>query len=187
MGGAVQVLWQLRALECSDSLSGVRDLRPSLNPELPRSQELLTYLGRVKSLVLFGASLTGKTTWARSLGQHVFFGELFSGGMAELITPDVKYAVFDDIRGGITFFHGWKGWLGCQAEFNNKALYKDPTPIKWGRPSIWCANKDPREEMCYYVMGERHFHKGYGQEDIDWLERNCIFVEINSPIFRANT
>jgi len=41
--------------------------------------------------------------------------------------------------------------------------------------------------MCYYVMGERHFQKGYGQEDIDWLEANCIFVEINSPIFRANT
>jgi hypothetical protein len=120
------------------------------------------------------------------LGEHVFFGELFSGGMAEMITPDVKYAVFDDIRGGITFFHGWKAWLGCQAEFNNKALYRDPSPIKWGRPSIWCSNKDPREEMCYYVMGERHFQKGYGQEDIDWLEANCIFVEINSSIFHAN-
>lgn len=146
----------------------------------------LTCLGRVKSLVLFGRSLTGKTSWARSLGQHVFFGELFSGAMADMITPDVKYAVFDDIRGGITFFHGWKAWLGCQAEFNNKALYKDPSPIKWGRPSIWCSNKDPREEMCHYVFGERYFHKGYSQEDIDWLEANCIFVEINSPIFRAN-
>jgi len=147
---------------------------------------LLILLGRRKSLVLFGESRTGKTSWARSLGRHVFFSELFSGAMAEMITDDIKYAVFDDIRGGITFFHGWKAWLGCQAEFNNKALYRDPAPIKWGRPSIWCANKDPREEMCYYVMGERHFHKGYGQEDIDWLNANCIFVEITSPIFHAS-
>lgn len=165
----------------------LRALKLVWGPRPLRRSARLTCLGRVKSLVLFGKPLTGKTSWARSLGQHVFFGELFSGAMAEMITPDVKYAVFDDIRGGITFFHGWKGWLGCQAEFNNKALYKDPSPIKWGRPSIWCSNKDPREEMCYYVMGERHFHKGYGQEDIDWLDANCIFVEINSPIFRANT
>lgn len=102
------------------------------------------------------------------------------------MTPDVEYAVIDDIRGGITYFPGWKDWLGCQPEFMVRRLHMDAKLFKWGRPTIWCANKDPREEMMYWKLGERVYHKGFGSEDIEWLDANCIFVEITDPTFHAN-
>lgn len=123
--------------------------------------------GRVKSLVLYGASQTGKTTWARSLGRHGYCVGLLSG--SELARAhDVDYFVFDDIRGGIKFFPSFKEWLGCQPHVSVKELYREPRVIKWGKPGIWCSNTDPRNEML--------------QCDIDWMDLNCIFVEINEKI-----
>ena len=67
-------------------------------------------VGRVKSLVLYGPSQTGKTTWARSLGAHIYQVGLLSGSEC-MKAPDVEYAVFDDIRGGMKFFPSFKsGW-----------------------------------------------------------------------------
>lgn len=54
-----------------------------------------------------------------------------------------------------------------------KCLYKEPQLVKWGKPGIWLSNTDPRLEMM--------------QADIDWMDGNVDFIEINSPIFRANT
>jgi len=79
-----------------------------------------------------------------------------------------NYAVFDDLQGGIKFFHGWKNWLGSQMNFQVKVMYKDPQLIEWGKPSIWVSNRDPREEM----REDKQFTYG----DIDWLEANCIFI-----------
>ncbi|AXB22610.1 replication associated protein [Lynx canadensis faeces associated genomovirus CL1 148] len=128
----------------------------------------------VKSLVLFGEPLTGKTDWARCLGNHVYTMGIVSGDqMLKIANPDVKYAVFDDIRGGIKFFPSFKEWLGCQAYVTVTKKYKEPKLMKWGRPSIWLSNKDPRTEM--------------DPSDANWLEANCTFIEINTPIFHANT
>ena len=41
-----------------------------------------------------------------------------------------------------------------------------------GRVSIWLSNQDPRGD------------KG---ADIEWLEGNCQFVQLCTPIVRANT
>lgn len=163
--------WRCAKLGCSDSLSGVRDLRPSLNPELPRSQYVLTDLGRCLSICVYGESRTGKTLWARSLGSHIYCVGLVSGTECMKAT-EADYAVFDDIRGGIKFFPSFKEWLGCQAYVTVKCLYREPSLVKWGKPSIWLSNTDPRDEMQ--------------NADIEWMNKNCIFVEINSPIFRAN-
>uniref|UniRef100_A0A8A4XBZ4 Replication-associated protein n=1 Tax=Tarsiger cyanurus Genomoviridae sp. TaxID=2814994 RepID=A0A8A4XBZ4_9VIRU len=86
---------------------------------------------------------------------------------------EVDYAVFDDLRGGIKFFPSFKEWLGCQAWVTVKCLYREPKLVKWGKPTIYLANTDPRDEMT--------------NADIEWMNKNCIFVEINSPIFHANT
>lgn len=83
------------------------------------------------------------------------------------------YAIFDDIQGGIKFFHGYKNWLGCQYQFQVKVLYKDPVLITWGKPSIWISNTDPRYDMQ--------------AEDVHWMEGNCDFYEITTTIFHANT
>jgi len=117
---------------------------------------------------MYGESRLGKTMWARSLGKHLFFGGLYS--YKEAITaPEVDYAVIDDLNGGIKFFHSFKSWLGAQQEFNIKGLYKDPELIKWGKPSIWCSNTDPRLDMDH--------------ADVTWMEANCYFVEITTPLF----
>ncbi|QIJ55587.1 replication-associated protein [Marmot associated genomovirus 4] len=127
--------------------------------------------GRSKSLILWGPSRLGKTVWSRSLGEHFYFGGIFSA--RDLDRDDVKYAVFDDIAGGIKFFPRFKDWLGCQMEFMVKQLYRDPQLFRWGRPCIWVANTDPRLDMTH--------------DDVMWLEANCIFVEITEAIFHANT
>lgn len=86
---------------------------------------------------------------------------------------DVKYAVFDDIRGGIKFFPAFKEWLGGQATVCVKRLYRDPKLVAWGKPSIWISNDDPRMSL--------------DPSDVGWLEANARFIEIREPIFRANT
>nr|QJB18672.1 MAG: replication-associated protein [Genomoviridae sp.] len=125
------------------------------------------------SLVLWGDTRLGKSTWARSLGNHVYFGGLFSGKSAIELGREAEYAVFDDIRGGIKFFPGFKDWLGCQPCFMVKQLYREPVLFDWGKPSIWISNRDPREDM--------------DQCDINWMEGNCTFVYLSSSIFHANT
>ncbi|YP_010798083.1 MAG: replication-associated protein [Genomoviridae sp.] len=130
------------------------------------------FRGRRKSLVLWGPTRTGKTVWARSVAQHLYFCGLFSGKDA-CGERDDRYAIFDDMQGGIGFFHGWKNWLGSQHEFKIKLLYRDPVTIRWGKPCVWISNSDPRE--------------GMSQVDIDWLEGNCIFVNVTTTIFHAST
>lgn len=123
------------------------------------------------SLCLYGDSRTGKTLWARSLGAHIYCVGLVSGKECRR-GPDVEYAVFDDIRGGIKFFPAFKEWLGAQQYVTVKELYKEPTLTRWGKPSIWISNDDPRNSMM--------------QVDVTWIEANCIFVECKEAIFRAN-
>jgi len=128
--------------------------------------------GRKRSLVLWGPTRTGKTTWARSLGPHLYFCGLYSYKEAKGAAT-ATYAIFDDIQGGIKFFPAFKNWLGCQYQFQIKGLYRDPELLTWGKPSIWVANSDPREDMT--------------PTDTDWLEGNCVFVNVTTAIFRANT
>lgn len=81
----------------------------------------------------------------------------------------VEYAIFDDIRGGIKYFPAYKEWLGCQASVTVKCLYKEPTLYKWGKPSIWLANSDPRDEM--------------NGVECEWMDGNVDFIEVTAPLF----
>lgn len=110
--------------------------------------------------------------WARSLGSHFYCVGLVSG-IECMKAPDVDYAIFDDIRGGMKFFPSFKEWLGCQAWVTVKQLYREPKLVKWGKPSIWLGNSDPRLDM--------------DSVDVAWMEANCDFIEISTPIFHANT
>jgi len=81
----------------------------------------------------------------------------------------VDYAIFDDLQGGMKFFHSWKNWIGCQQQFQIKQLYRDPVMLRWGKPCILLSNKDPRQEMDY--------------DDVTWFEGNCSFIEITTPLY----
>lgn len=140
-------------------------------PPLARIRSAHGTLGRSRSLVLWGPSRSGKTTFARSVAEHVYFGGLFSARSALEHSRGGLYAVFDDIRGGIKFFPGFKDWLGCQPCFMVKQLYREPRLMAWGKPSIWVANKDPRDDLDTI--------------DIEWMEANCIFCYVTNenPLF----
>lgn len=118
---------------------------------------------------MYGATRLGKTLWARSLGHHAYFGGLFS---LDEPLDDVEYAVFDDMQGGLKFFHSYKFWLGCQKQFYATDKYKGKKLIDWGKPCIYLSNTNP---LCDEGV------------DHDWLLGNCVLVEITEPIFHANT
>lgn len=135
---------------------------------------MLTKQGRRRSLCLYGPTRVGKTTWARSLGNHVYFMGVMSGEVALRDMPSADYAIFDDIRGGIKFFPSWKEWFGSQLVVSVKKLYRDPVQVNWGKPCIWLCNEDPRQMLdpC----------------DVHWLEGNCDFIDVHSSIIsHANT
>lgn len=106
----------------------------------------------------------GKTVWARSLGRHAYFGGLFC---LDENVDNVEYAVFDDMQGGLAFFHAYKFWLGCQSQFYATDKYKGKRLINWGRPSIYIANNNPLSDK---------------DVDVDWLMGNCDFVEITESL-----
>jgi hypothetical protein len=76
---------------------------------------------------------------------------------------EADYAIFDDISGGFQFFPSYKGWLGCQEEFECTDKYRAKTTIYWGRPTIMCMNSDP--------LADPHV-------DVGWLLLNCMIVHI---------
>lgn len=87
---------------------------------------------------------------------------------------EVGYAVFDDIM-ALKYFPMYKFWFGAQDTFTVTDKYKGKMTFDWGRPIIWCNNADPRADP---------------DGDADWLDANCIFVEVpeNTPLIsRAST
>lgn len=108
----------------------------------------------------------GKTLWARSLGNHAYFGGLFS--LDEPI-DDVAYAIFDDF-GGLKFLPSFKFWLGHQAQFYVTDKYKGKKLVMWGKPSIWLSNTNPLDEF------------GVKAEDVEWLQANCTVIHLNKKI-----
>lgn len=107
----------------------------------------------------------GKTLLARSFGTHSYFGGLFN---LDQFDNTAEYAVFDDLAGGMEFFHSYKQWMGGQMEFTVTDKYRHKKHIKFGKFTVYCSNTDPRED------------KGV---DVEWLEGNCIFVHVNSKVF----
>uniref|UniRef100_A0A8E7G297 Replication-associated protein n=1 Tax=Ficedula parva Genomoviridae sp. TaxID=2814952 RepID=A0A8E7G297_9VIRU len=165
--GSREEFWELvhrldpKSAACSfTSLSKYADWKFAVNPPCYESPGGITFVG---------GDMDRRDDWLSQSG--IGSGEPLIDECLKY--GDVEYAVFDDIRGGIKFFPSYKEWLGCQAWVTVKCLYREPKLIPWGKPSIWLSNTDPRAEML--------------QSEVDWMEKNCIFVEVNDPIFRANT
>jgi len=142
--------------------------------------------GRVKTLCLFGPPFTGKTSWARALGNHLYMKTRMNA-KSGLLAEGVEYAVIDDISGGIAYFPHWKDWFGGQPHVQVKALYKDDVLLRWGKPTIWINQRDPRDQLR--DMQSLKYSTDQYESDVAWLDANCIFVYVDSPIvtFHANT
>lgn len=109
---------------------------------------------------MVGPTRTGKTTWARSLGPHLYWNGLFD---LATFRGDVEYAIFDDFDW--EFFPSYKQWLGAQLEFTVTDKYRKKKTIKWGKPVILLSNEMPRFK------------------DMEWVQGNCFIVELNKSLF----
>lgn len=98
---------------------------------------------RPLSLILIGETRTGKTSWARSLGRHMYFNGAFN---LDLWDPQAKYAIFDDFdreeKRLEDYFPFWKQWFGAQPEFVVTDKYRKKMSIKWGKPIIFISNNE---------------------------------------------
>lgn len=122
---------------------------------------------RPKSLCLIGPSRTGKTCWARSLGDHVYWNTYYN--IDEFDTTK-SYLVIDDL--GWDRLPAFKALLGSQLEFTLTDKYRHKKTFKnWGNPAIVCLNPD-QDYRISAGLGERR-----------WLEANVVFVDIQNKMF----
>lgn len=117
---------------------------------------------RKKSLVLIGPSKLGKTEWARSLGEHMYFNHL--ANFKEDWNANAKYIIFDDFEW--EFIPNKKGFFGGQLNFQISGKYMKVKTVTWGKCCIYLANSFP------IIQKER-----------DWYDENCVFVQINNKFF----
>jgi hypothetical protein len=84
----------------SDFIRVPQEMRDWVANELPKND-------RPKTLVLWGPSRTGKTSWARSLGRHTYLGYAWS---VKELDHSCDYIIIDDID--LTNFRLWQPFLG---------------------------------------------------------------------------
>lgn len=75
-------------------------MRQWVEEELPKRD-------RPKTLVVYGPSRTGKTSWARSLGQHCYVATYWN---STEVVETKDYIIFDDIP--FETFHNWQAFMG---------------------------------------------------------------------------
>ena len=63
---------------------------------------------------------------------------------------------------GMELVPDFKFWMGGQQEFVVGDKYMRKQRIRWGKPSIYLANEDPRGKIS--------------PNDVEWLNTNCIFA-----------
>lgn len=92
----------------------------------------------------------------------------------------VDYAIFDDMVNGLRAgYFAYKDWLGGQFEFTVQDKYKGKRQIKWGKPTIFITNEDPRNEIGLEL-------KHQSRIEWDWMDENCVFFEMKDSIFHAS-
>lgn len=96
---------------------------------------------RARCLILVGPSQLGKTSWARSLGPHVFWNGMTA---MELWDDKAKYIVYDDIEW--KYIPNKKSMLTAMGDTNVTDKYMKKKPIYNNKPAIVCTNDVPEHE-----------------------------------------
>lgn len=118
----------------------------------------------MKSLWVYGPSMLGKTQLVRSIGVHCYMQSLWN---LACIDDNADYAVFDDIPWDSIKWQ-YKALLGRQENINFTGKYKPSTSFKWGIPAIMVTNEYPDNLTL---------------ADLDWFDKNVIFVNINQKLY----
>lgn len=125
-------------------------------------------MDRPLSLILIGASRTGKTAWARSLGRHMYFNTSFN---LDIWDDEALYVIFDDFdkkgKKLEEYFPQWKSWFGAQEEFTVTDKYRRKERKEWGKPMIFITNNEIECESS----------------TMDYIKRNSIIVHVHSEFY----
>lgn len=116
---------------------------------------------RPRALVLSGRTRTGKTTWARSLGPHLYYNGYFS--LADF-TSEKAYVIFDDVPWE-RMKNLYKYFFGAQKEFILCDKYMKKRRVRWGKPCIFLCNDD-NDPFQLNVDG------------LDWISGNVVYYKL---------
>lgn len=121
--------------------------------------------------MIVGPTKTGKSAWARTLGSHVYFRNLYD---LDAWDPEADYVVFDDIN--IDFVHAIKCWVGAMGEFVDTDKYRKKKRIRWGprKCCIILCNEDSGSDWRYSTVWK---------QNQTWFDENVLVVEINRPLY----
>ena len=107
--------------------------------ELPKTD-------RAKCLIIIGESRFGKTSWARSLGTHMFYRNYFS---LKDWDDTASYIIFDDM----IEMKNHKALLTCMGEVILTDKYKGKERCNNNKPAIFLANEDePWMDQSYWKI-----------------------------------
>nr|QHU79563.1 replication associated protein [Opuntia virus 1] len=131
---------------------------------------------RPMSLIVEGPSRTGKTAWARSLGDHNYLcGHLDFN--SKCFSNSAMYNVIDDVTPHYLKLKHWKELIGAQRDWQSNCKYGKPVQIKGGIPSIVLCNPGP--ETSYKEFLDKEENKALKE----WTVQNAYFVFISQPLF----
>lgn len=119
---------------------------------------------RPKSLWISGSSRLGKTEWARSLGQHIYWN---GQSNIDCWDSDAGYLILDDFNWD--YVPSKKALIGAQLHITLTDKYRKKRSLEWGNPCIYLCNQD---QDVYHSCKER-----------EWLRANCVYVELNKPLY----
>nr|AKP17213.1 AC1 [Dolichos yellow mosaic virus]CAI91273.1 replication associated protein [Dolichos yellow mosaic virus] len=129
---------------------------------------------RPMSIVVEGATRTGKTLWARSLGAHNYMcGHLDLS--PKIFSNDAWYNVIDDVDPH--YLKHFKEFMGAQMDWQSNIKYGKPTQIKGGIPTIFLCNPGPRSSYKEFLDEEQN------ESLKEWAYKNAVFVTLEQPLF----
>ena len=112
--------------------------------QMTKVRMLKRIIGKLqKSLCIIGPSRTYKTTWAESLGPHIRLDKLYLPALRSAFEAD--YAIFHYVH--IPTFPWQKFTSGKPSIRISCDKYEPAEYIRWGIPSIFILNEDPRSEF----------------------------------------
>lgn len=131
---------------------------------------------RPKGLVLIGGSRTGKSSLMATLGDYVYFKNIWSSDNWEYLPP---YTIMDDMdaadEGKGLSFSWFKPWFGAQDSITITDKYRPKEDISNGKPLIWLNNFKITET----------FKSEAAQ---DYIKKNMVYVNIgNRPLWQKPT
>uniref|UniRef100_Q0ZUK5 Replication-associated protein n=1 Tax=Chilli leaf curl virus-[Pakistan] TaxID=340896 RepID=Q0ZUK5_9GEMI len=132
---------------------------------------------RPMSIVVEGASRTGKTMWARSLGPHNYLcGHLDLS--PKVYSNDAWYNVIDDVDPH--YLKHFKEFMGAQRDWQSNTKYGKPVQIKGGIPAIFLCNPGPNSSYKEFLDEEKNTALK------SWALKNATFITLQGPLYSGS-